>query len=123
MNGQYRRKIFALLSTLFLLTSQAAAGEASRVVNGRVKEVGLETNELILSYRHPVSGQWEELVLNVDNQTGFGEGVRLQDLRGSDPVSAEYQEDPSGLARAISIRKVPLTGVPLDEKALKKLPH
>ena len=80
-----------------------------------MKEVELSRNELVLSYRHPVTGRIEELVLHVDSQTGFSEGTRLENLHVNDPVSVDYVDGVGKTARAIRVGRVPLKGVPFDK--------
>ena len=101
-----------ILILLFVWSPPFALGEAApslKVVDGRVKQVLPEKQELVLSYRHPVTGQWEELILKVDRQTGFSEGVRFEELQENDPLSIDYQENAEGNARAVRINRVPLT--------------
>lgn len=83
-----------------------------------MKETSIEKHELVLSYRHPVSGQMEEQVFKVDAGTGFPEGVRFEDLRANQPVSVDYREDSDGHTRAVRIRRVPLRGIPIDQKVV-----
>ena len=106
---------------LFLFSSLLFAEDPLTVINGRVKEVRLGSRELVLSYRNPVSGKLEELALQVDEHTGFGQDVgsrhgtspRLEDLKTNDPVSVDYQEEGgTHLRRAVRISRVPLRGVP-----------
>jgi hypothetical protein len=109
------RTLLLLLSVLPAFAVSAVAESTLKVVDGRVKEVWLDRQEFTLSYRHPVSGEMEELVIKVDGGTGFSEGVRLEDFRGGDPVSVDYQEGPEGEARAVQVKRVPLRGVPIDK--------
>lgn len=77
-----------------------------------VKEIGVERNEIVVSYSHPATGTREELSFKVDTQTGFSGGFRLEDLQPQEPVSVDYEEDSEGSRRAVLIKRVPLTGVP-----------
>ena len=81
-------------------------------MNGRVKEVRAADHQLILSVKHPATGETKELALQVDERTGFKKGIRLEDFHPNDPVSVDYQEVSGGNSRAIQIRQVPLKGVP-----------
>lgn len=85
-----------------------------KVINGRVREVQLEKSELRVTYRHPVSGQTEELLLRVDQETGFPEGLRLSDLQEGEPVSIDYEGGDGSSLRAVLVKPVPLKGVPLE---------
>ena len=105
--------LFLILSLVF--SGQVSAGETLRVIDGRIKEISLAKHELVLSYRHPVTGRFEELKLLIDDQTSANEGIRLEDLRGDDPVSVTYEEIPGGLFHARDVRRVPLRGVPIHE--------
>lgn len=82
------------------------------MANGRIKEVGLERNEIVLSYLHPVKGETEELSFQIDPQTGFSGGFRLEDLQPQEPVSVDYEENSEGSRRAVLIKRVPLRGMP-----------
>lgn len=106
---------FLLLAAL-VLHPAAEASEATKVVNGRVKKVLIDKQELILSYRHPVSGKPEELKLKIDGGTGFSRELRFEDFREEDLISADYQEDESGRARAVSVRRVDLYSGPVEKK-------
>ncbi len=108
--------IFLSVSLLFPLGARAE--QVLKVMDGRVKEISSEKHELVLSYRHPVSGQMEEKTFEVDTATGFPEGMRFQDLRPNQPLSVDYQEGPQGKAHAVRIRAVPLRGVPIDRKVI-----
>lgn len=115
-----RGKNFSLVLLLFLLGLFPVRGTEAepivKVINGRVKEVSFTTQELVLSYRHPVSGEEEDLTLKVDHGTGFNEGVHLEDFKEGDPISADYEENPSGSFRAVQVKRVMVKGVP-DEIA------
>ena len=100
--------IFLLLSLPF----SAHAEPAVKIVNGREKEVRLSEHQLVLFFKRPATGQMEELVLKVDEGTGFKKGFRLEDFRPNEPVSVEYEEIPGQGPRATQVRKVPLRGVP-----------
>lgn len=81
-----------------------------------MKEASLAKEELVLSYRHPVSGREEELVFRVDRETGFNRGLHFEDFKEGDPVSVDYEENPSGIPRARQVKRVAVSGVP-DEIA------
>ena len=83
-----------------------------KVIDGRVDEVSLEESKLTLSYRHPVNLEEEKLILEVDEGTGFSEGVRFEDLKKGEPVSVDYEEASGSIPRAVQVREVPLRGVP-----------
>ena len=85
-----------------------------KVIDGRVDEVSLEESKLTLSYRHPVNLEEEKLILEVDEGTGFSEGVRFEDLKKGEPVSVDYEEGSDAQARAILIKTVPIRGIPKD---------
>ncbi len=85
-----------------------------------MKEVSPRKQELVLSYRHPVSGEVEELVLKVDEGTGLNKGTRLEDFKEGDPVSVDYEENPSQIPRAVQVKRVATSGVP-DEIAKFRL--
>ena len=108
---------------LLVLLPIAGASQALKVANGRIKSVFLDKQEFVLSYRHPVSGQLEELKLRIDSQTGFSGGIRLPDLQQDDPVSVDYQEDEKGEARAVLVSRVNLTSVPIERKDIARLIH
>ncbi len=55
----------------------------------------------------------EQLILLIDERTGFKKGVSLKDFNPDDPVSIDYEETEVGF-HAIQIRRVPLQGVPED---------
>ncbi|MBI4115254.1 MAG: hypothetical protein HY447_01625 [Candidatus Omnitrophica bacterium] len=105
--------LFLILSLIF--SRQVGAGETLRMIDGKIKEISLEKHELVLSYKHPVTSRSEELKLIIDDKTSADEGVRLEDLRGDDPVSVTYEEIPGGLFYARDVRRVPLRGVPIKE--------
>ena len=111
-----RNKIFTLHSTLYalLLFSPffAHAEPAVKIVNGRVEEVRIKEHQLVLSVRHPATGETKALVLQVNENTGFKKGVRLEDFHPNDPVTVDYEETSAGGPHAIQIRQVPLKGVP-----------
>ena len=115
-----RGKNFSFVLLLFLLgllpIRGAEAEPTVKVINGRVKEVSFTTQELVLSYHHPVSGEEEDLTLKVDRGTGFNEGVHLEDFKEGDPISVDYEENPSGSFRALQVKRVQVEGVP-DEIA------
>lgn len=110
-----KRVGFAL--ALLLFAANVASEAALKVANGRIKEVGLERNEVVLSYLHPVNGETEELSFKIDPQTGFSGGFRLEELKRNEPVSIDYEENSEGLKRALLIKRVPLRGVPVDHSA------
>lgn len=85
------------------------------MIDGRIQSVNPSRREVTLSFQDPVSGKTEELVLRVDSHTGFGEGVRFEDLKAGEPVAVDYQEEAGRPPLAIQIRRVPLTGVPFDK--------
>ena len=101
---------FFLCLLLFLPFGRAES--VVKIVNGRVKEVRLSEHQLVLFFKRPATGQMEELVLKVDEGTGFKKGFRLEDFRPNEPVSVEYEEIPGQGPRATQVRKVPLRGVP-----------
>ena len=111
-----RRK--SLVLTVLLLFSSLVrplgteAGPVLKIVNGRVKEVSPTKQELVLSYRHPVSGQPEKLVIKVDQHTAFNKGLHFEDFKEGDPVSVDYEENPSGTPRAVQVKRVDVSGVP-----------
>lgn len=107
-----------LYALCYLLTflSPTQAEPVLKVVNGRVKEVSITKQELVLSYRHPVSGREEKLVLKVDSGTGFNPGLHFKDFKEGDPISVDYEEDSSGTPRAVQVNEVAVSGVP-DEIA------
>ena len=102
--------VFFLL--LFFSSLLVHAEPAIKIVNGRVKEVRVRDHQLILSVKHPATGETKELVLQIDERTGFKKGIHLGDFHPDDPVSADYEETSGGNSRAIQIRQVPLKGVP-----------
>jgi len=112
------RLIRFLLLAVLVLHPAVQASEATKVVNGRVKKVLIDKQELILSYRHPVSGEPEELKLSIDGGTGFSKELRIEDFREDDLISADYQEDETGQARAVSVRRVDLYSAPVEKKPL-----
>ena len=83
-----------------------------KIINGRVKEISFAHEELVLSYRHPVTGREEELGLKVDTNTSFNQGLHLNDFKKGDPVSVDYEEESSGILRAKRINRVDVSGVP-----------
>ena len=96
----------------FLLVRGTEAESVFKIVNGRVKDVSRTDEELVLSYRHPVTGEVEELVLKVDDGTGFSQGTKLADFKEGDPVSVDYEENPEGTPRAVQVKRVAIRGVP-----------
>ena len=92
----------------------AGAESVVKIANGRVKEVFANEQELVLAFRHPATGKTEDLILKIDEGTGFKKGVHLQDFRPNEPVSVDYEEAAGGVLRAIQVRRVPLRGVPDD---------
>lgn len=105
-----RHTLFA--TSLLVFLPLAHAGPSLKVVNGRVKEVQITDHKLVLFYRHPVSRRDEELILKIDERTGFGKRLHLEDLHGNDPVSVDYEENPGEIPRAIQVKRVDLNGVP-----------
>ena|GEM_PF-5723718 len=103
----------AFLTLIFLVTFMDARAASLKIVDGRVAEVRSKERELVLAYRHPVTRREEKLVLQVDQGTGFYEGVHLEDLRPEQPVSVDYEEGPSGL-KAVRVRQVPIRGIPKE---------
>ena len=83
------------------------------MVNGRVKKISSDQKKLELSYQRPATGKIEQLIVLIDERTGFKKGVSLKDFNPNDPVSIDYEETQSGF-HAIQIRQVPLQGVPED---------
>ena len=98
--------------SLFLFSFPAHAEASVKIANGRVKEVLANEQELVLAFRHPATGKTEDLILKIDEGTGFKKGVHLQDFRPNEPVSVDYEEAAGGVLRAIQVRRVPLRGVP-----------
>ena len=103
---------YTLYAVLFAFPFSGHADPVVKIVNGRVKEVQLREQRLVLSFRRPATGLVEDLVLQIDGQTGFKKGVRLQDFRPDEPVSVDYEEASGSIPRAVQVREVPLRGVP-----------
>lgn len=99
-----------LLFLSFLPTLEAQ--QPLKVVNGRIKEVVREKQGLVLSYQNPVTEEWEELTLQVDERSGFQEGIQLEDLREGEPVTVDYEDRQDGIGRIVLVKRVPLRGVP-----------
>jgi hypothetical protein len=99
---------------LFFL-SDAGADPVLKIVSGRVKEIRLAQKELVLTYPHPVSRREEVLFLRVDEATGFAEGIHFEGLQPGTALSVDYLESEKGEARAVSIKKVPLQGIPIEK--------
>ena len=111
-----RRLAFSLFAlALFALPPQAGAAPVLKMISGRVKAVWLDKKEFVLTYRHPVTNLDEELVFKVDGGTGFAEGEHFEGLKRDAAVSVDYLEDEKGGARAVSVRKVSLSGVPIEK--------
>ena len=51
----------------------------------------------------------------MDGGTGFAEGEYFEGLKRDAAVSVDYLEDEKGEAHAVSVRKVPLSGVPIEK--------
>ena len=101
------------LYALFFVLPFAWAEPVVKVVNGRVKEVRLTEQRLVVRLRHPATGIMEDLVLQIDERTGFRRGIRLKDLRPEDPVSVDYEEIPGKIPpHAVQVKRVALRGVP-----------
>ena len=101
-----------LYALLFVLPF-AWAEPVIKVVNGRVKEVRLTEQRLVVRLRHPATGLMEDLVLQIDERTGFKRGLRLQDLHPEEPVSVDYEEIPGKIPpHAVQVKRVALRGVP-----------
>ena len=111
------RQAILLLFTVLVGPGVIGAQETLQVINGWVKEIRAGEQQLILSYRHPVSGKTEELVLQVDRRTGFPKGIRLEDLRRNDLLSVDYRIF-SGAARAfpeaVRVERISVKGVSID---------
>ena len=108
------RKIFrTFIAGFFLSLPLVWAETVVKVVNGRVKEVRLAEQKLVVRLRHPATGIMEDLVLQIDERTGFKRGTRLQDLHPQEPVSVDYEEMPGKIPpHAVQVKRVPLRGVP-----------
>jgi hypothetical protein len=95
--------------------SEAGADPVLKVVSGRVKEIRLAQKELVLIYPHPVSRKEEVLFLQVDESTGFAEGIHFEGLQPGTVLSVDYLENERGGTRAVNVKKVPLKGVPIEK--------
>lgn len=99
---------FAFFLAFAVFQYSANAQTVTKVINGRVEELRLEENKLVLNYQNPVTLQKEKLVLKVSERTGFSEGLRFEDLQKGEPLSIDYEEDSDGAAQAQLIKRVPL---------------
>ena len=115
MGGSGFRRAWFFLSVMLAVFVHSVWAETVKMIDGRIQSVNPKQREITLSFQDPVSGKTEKLVLRVDAHTGFGEGVRFEDLKAGEPVAADYREEAGGPPLAVQIRRVPLTGVPFDK--------
>ena len=99
---------------LIVFTTLAYASSPVKVIDGRVDKVNLKENKLTLAYRHPVSREEEKLVLELNKETGFSEGARLENLKKGDLLTVDYKKGSETKAQAILIKRVPIRGIPKD---------
>lgn len=109
--------VFPAFLILLLFPSFVFAAPVIKVISGKIEKVTAEKQELTLSYPHPVTGKNEKLIFRVDSATGFGEGIRLQDLREGQMVSVDYTEETAQLPRAVQVKRVPLRGIPREVRS------
>lgn len=107
-------KLTLVLIALFAFSVPTHAVSVLKVANGQVKDISVSEKKITLSFEHPVTGEAEELMLHVDDQTGFPESSNLDDFKKGEPLTVDYEEDESGNCRAVQIKRVPLSGVSLD---------
>ena len=97
MGGSGFRRAWFFLSVMLAVSVHSVWAETVKAIDGRIQGVNRSRQEVTLSFQDPVSGKTEKLVLRVDAHTGFGEGVRFEDLKAGEPVAADFRPAQPGL--------------------------
>lgn len=110
--------VFVLL--VVLVSIPASANPILQTLSGLVLAVDLNTSQLRVQFEHPVTGENELKIFNVDHTTGFKHVKGLNQIKPQDPVSVDYEEKTPNDLKAVYIEVVRLNDVPFTKEQIQK---
>ncbi len=116
-----KRFWISLTASIFLFASiPASANPVLQTLSGLVLSVNLNTSQLHVKFEHPVTGESELKIFDVDNRTGFKHVKGLNQIKPQDPVSIDYEEKTPDQLKAVYIEVVRLNDVPFTKEQIQK---